>query len=84
MVREYSTVQTERGDRSVWTVLTGNGTQVQVVPDHLLQLVVQGAFLKLQTEVVTQISIQHLAWGGREECGSVQQLNYKDNDVVQC
>lgn len=84
MVREYSTVQTERGDRSVWTVLTGNGTQVQVVPDHLLQLVVQGAFLKLQTEVVTQISIQHLAWGGREKCGSVQQLNYKDNDVVQC
>lgn len=41
-------------------LLTGDGSQVQVVPDHLLQFVVQGALLKLQAEVVTQISVQHL------------------------
>lgn len=40
-------------------LLTGNGAQVQVVPNHLLELMVQGALLKLQAEVVTQISIQH-------------------------
>lgn len=41
-------------------LLTGNGAQVQVVPDHLLELVVQGALLKLQAEVVMQIGVQHL------------------------
>ena len=46
--------------RCVEAILTGNGAQVQVVPDHLLELMVQGALLKLQAEVVTQISIQHL------------------------
>lgn len=44
----------------LWKLLTGNGAQVQVVPDHLLELMVQGALLKLQAEVVTQIRIQHL------------------------
>lgn len=48
-------------------LLTGNGTQVQVVPNHLLELMVQGALLKLQTEVVTQISIQHFTWRERKE-----------------
>lgn len=43
-----------------WKLLTGNGAQVQVVPDHLLELMVQGALLKLQAEVVTQVGIQHL------------------------
>lgn len=43
-----------------WKLLTGNSAQVQVVPDHLLELMVQGALLKLQAEVVTQISVQHL------------------------
>lgn len=46
-------------------VLTGDGAEIQVVPDHLLELVVQGAFLELQAEVVTQISIQHLTWRKR-------------------
>lgn len=56
--------RTEREERlrcpRLWKLLTGNGAQVQVVPDHLLELMVQGALLKLQAEVVTQISIQHL------------------------
>lgn len=56
-------------------LLTGNGAQVQVVPDHLLELMVQGALLKLQAEVVTQISIQHLTWGKRQE-RSVHQRNH--------
>ena len=43
-------------------LLTGNGAQVKVVPDHLLELMIQGALLKLQTEVVPQISVQHLTW----------------------
>lgn len=41
-------------------ILTGNRAQVQVVPDHLLKLVVQGTLLELQAEVVMQIGIQHL------------------------
>ncbi len=59
-----SRAQTEREERLkcpwLWKLLTGNGAQVQVVPDHLLELMVQGALLKLQAEVVTQIGIQHL------------------------
>jgi len=51
------TIEEESGVRRL---LTGNGAQVQVVPDHLLELVVQRALLKLQAEVVTQISVQHL------------------------
>lgn len=54
-------------------ILTGNGSQVQVVPDHLLEFVVQGALLKLQAEVVTQISVQHLTCREEENSGSVQQ-----------
>lgn len=38
-------------------VLTGNGAQVQVISDHLLELVVQRAFLELQAEVMTQIRV---------------------------
>lgn len=38
-------------------VLTGNGTEVQVVSYHLLELVVQGSFLELQAEVVAQIRV---------------------------
>lgn len=56
-----------RGVSKRLRLLTGNGPQVQVVPDHLLQLVVQGALLELQAEVVTQIRVQHLPCreGGR-------------------
>lgn len=54
-------------------VLTGNGSQVQVVPDHLLEFMVQGALLKLQAEVVTQISVQHLTCREEENSGSVSQ-----------
>lgn len=50
----------------LWTLLTGDGAQVKVVPDHLLELVIQGALLKLQAEVVPQISVQHLTWGRGE------------------
>lgn len=56
-------------------LLTGNGSQVQVVPDHLLELVVQGALLKLQAEVVTQISVQHLTCREEENSGSVWQTS---------
>lgn len=52
-------------------LLTGNGSQVQVVPDHLLEFMVQGALLKLQAEVVTQISVQHLTCREEENSGSV-------------
>lgn len=54
-------------------LLTGNGTQVQVVSDHLLELMVQGALLKLQAEVVMQVNVQHLTWRGGE--GSSRQTN---------
>lgn len=40
-------------------VLTGDGAQVEVVPDDLLELVVQRALLKLQTEVVAQVRVQY-------------------------
>lgn len=43
-------------------ILTRNSAQVEVVPDHLLEFMVEGTLLKLQAEVVTQISIQHLTW----------------------
>lgn len=38
-------------------VLTGDGTEIQVVSYHLLELVVQGAFLELQAEVVAQVRV---------------------------
>lgn len=38
-------------------VLTGDGTKVQVVSYHLLELVVQGAFLELQAEVMAQVRV---------------------------
>lgn len=49
--------------------LTGNGAQVEVVPYDLLELVVQRALLKLQTEVVAQVRIQHFTCNnkGRKE-----------------
>lgn len=50
-------------------LLTGNGAQVQVVPDHLLELVVQRTFLELQAEVVTQVCIQNLACGEEKHLG---------------
>lgn len=52
-------------------VLTGNGSQVQVVPDHLLEFMVEGALLELQAEVVTQIRVQHLPCREEENFGSV-------------
>lgn len=59
-------VRGQQGDREwrlrrpkLQRLLTGNGAQIQVVPDHLLELMVQGALLELQAEVVTQISVQH-------------------------
>lgn len=63
---------TSRAWRQGWGVglLTGNGSQVQVVPDHLLQFMVQGALLKLQAEVVTQIGVQHLTCREGEKSGS--------------
>lgn len=47
-------------------ILTGNSAQVQVISDHLLELVVQRAFLELQAEVVTQICVQHLTCRERD------------------
>lgn len=38
-------------------VLTGDGTEVQVVSYDLLELVVQGAFLELQAEVMAQVRV---------------------------
>lgn len=42
--------------------LTGNGAQVEVVPDDLLQLVVQRAFLEAQVEVAAQVLVDHAPW----------------------
>lgn len=85
-------VATSRAWRQGWGVglLTGNGSQVQVVPDHLLQFMVQGALLKLQAEVVTQIGVQHLTCREGEKSGSVWQssqsaLLYKPtNQQITC
>lgn len=46
-------------------VLTGDGAQVEVVPYDLLQLVVQRALLKLETEVVAQVRVQHFTCSNR-------------------
>lgn len=63
--------KTDKGWVGLWgprpvEILTGDGAKVQVVSDHLLEFMVQGAFLELQAEVVTQISIQHLTWRKRQ------------------
>lgn len=42
--------------------LTGDGAEVQVVPDDLLQLVVHRAFLEAQVEVVAQVLVYHASW----------------------
>lgn len=42
-----------------WGVLTGDGAEVQVVPDDLLQLVVHRALLEAQAEVAAQVLVQH-------------------------
>lgn len=62
-------------------LLTGNGAQVQVVPDHLLELVVQRTFLELQAEVVTQVCIQHLACEEDNTSGSVQYSTVHTHNV---
>lgn len=63
--RKTDEQQNEISDRCVCacTVLTGDGTKVQVVSDHLLELVVQGAFLELQAEVMAQVRVQHFTCG---------------------
>lgn len=63
---QRTTSRSRQSELRLWELLTGNGAQVEVVPDHLLELVVQGALLKLQAEVVMQICIQHLTWRGGE------------------
>lgn len=40
-------------------VLTRDGAKVEVVPYDLLELVIQRALLKLQTEVVTKVRVQY-------------------------
>lgn len=47
--------------------LTWDGAQVEVVSYDLLQLVVQRALLKLQTEVVAQVRVQHFTCNGKRE-----------------
>lgn len=42
-----------------YEVLTRDGAKVEVVPYDLLELVIQRALLKLQTEVVTQVRVQN-------------------------
>lgn len=42
--------------------LTGDGAEVQVVPDDLLQLVVHRALLEAQVEVVAQVLVYHASW----------------------
>lgn len=75
-------VATSRGGGGL-LLLTGNGPQVQVVPDHLLEFMVQGALLKLQAEVVTQVSVQHLTCREGENCGSVGQPKPAISTIVQ-
>lgn len=42
-----------------YEVLTRDGAKVEVVPYDLLELVIQRALLKLQTEVVMQVRVQN-------------------------
>lgn len=42
--------------------LTGDGAEVEVIPDDLLQLVVHRAFLEAQVEVVAQVLVYHAPW----------------------
>lgn len=42
--------------------LTGDGAEVEVVPDDLLQLVVHRALLEAQVEVVAQVLVYHAPW----------------------
>lgn len=48
-------------------VLTGDGAQVEVVPYDLLELMVQRTLLKLQTEVVAQVRVQHFTYRKRDK-----------------
>lgn len=43
--------------------LTGHSAEVEVVPDDLLQLVVQGAFLEAQAEVAAEVLIDDSPYG---------------------
>lgn len=55
----------EGGDGRAVQELTWDGAQVEVVPYDLLELVVQRALLKLQTEVVAQVRVQHFTCKGK-------------------
>lgn len=47
--------------------LTGDGAEVEVVPDDLLQLVVHRALLEAQVEVMPQVLIDHAPWRRKTE-----------------
>lgn len=51
-----------RKDTSARLLLTWNGSQVEIISDHLLQLVVHRSFLKLKTQVVPQIFVNDFAY----------------------
>lgn len=42
-------------------LLTRNGSQVEIISDHLLQFVVNRSFLKLKTQVMSQIFVNYFA-----------------------
>lgn len=49
--------------------LTGDGAEVEVVPDDLLQLVVHRALLEAQVEVVAQVLVYHAPWRRKRKRG---------------
>ena len=64
-------------------LLTGDGAQVQVVSDHLLQLVVQGTLLELQAKVVAQVRVQNFAGGERERGTHTRTCKYSTERAEQ-
>lgn len=53
--------------------LTGDGAEVEVVPDDLLQLVVHRALLEAQVEVVAQVLVYHAPWRRKTKRGENEQ-----------
>ena len=45
-----------------YLILTWNGSQVEIISDHLLQFMVNWSFLKLKTQIMSQIFINDFAY----------------------
>ena len=50
-----------------YLILTWNGPQVEIISDHLLQFMVNWSFLKLKTQVMSQIFINDFAYNNTKK-----------------